>query len=115
MYCMQKTVKGRGNKLNKRLGWLPELDRLLIAGIKHGPAQKKDAINKILYLVPERTRRECWQRIRDLRKTPELAALQERHPGSSKKSAEAAAAQRHVSRPWTETDDDKLLNLAGYE
>jgi len=112
---MQKTVKGRGNKPNKRLGWLPELDRLLITGIKHGSAQKKDAINKILQLVPGRTRGECWQRIRCLRKTPELAALQERHPGLSKKAGGAGAARRPFSRPWTPADDDRLLNLAGYE
>jgi hypothetical protein len=40
---MPKTVKGEGNKINKPFGWLPELDRLLIADIKHGPAQKAEA------------------------------------------------------------------------
>ena len=65
---------------------LAAIDQLLIAGIKHGPAKKRDAINRILELVPEWTRGDCWQRIRHLRKTPELAALEERHPAKAKKS-----------------------------
>jgi hypothetical protein len=34
-----------------------------------------------------------------LRKTNELAALEERHPGKAKKSGEAAATRRPVSGP----------------
>jgi hypothetical protein len=33
--------------------WFPELDRLLIVGIKHGPAAKHETINRILKLVPK--------------------------------------------------------------
>ena len=33
---------------------VPEFDRLLIAGIKHGPAMKKEAINRVLRLAPHR-------------------------------------------------------------
>jgi hypothetical protein len=88
---------------------------LLIAGIKLGPAKKRDAINKVLELVPDWTRGDCWQRIRDLRKTPELAALKERPLGKAKKSGDAAASRRPVSAPWTLADDEWLFNLAGYE
>ena len=43
---MRKSVCVKDDKSNKTLPWLPEFDRLLIAGIKHGPAMKKDAINQ---------------------------------------------------------------------
>ena len=46
---MRKSVCVKDDKSNKTLPWLPEFDRLLIAGIKHGPAMKKEAINKILH------------------------------------------------------------------
>src|SRR5271157_4363485 len=114
MCCMQKTVKGRGNKPDKRLGWLPELDRLLITGIKHGTAQKKDAINKILRLVPKWTRGDCWHRIRHLRKTSELAGLATPHLRAKLDRKDRPVRQGSLTT-WTAADDDKLLNLAGYE
>src|ERR1035437_4423244 len=112
---MQKTVKGKGNNINKKFGWLPELDRLLIAGIKHGPAKKREAINRVLELVPEWRRGDCWHRIRHLRKAPELAALEESHPDKAKRSGETVAVSQPAPRPWTPADDDRLLNWAGYE
>src|SRR5271157_2069889 len=115
MYCMQKTVQGKGNKLNEKFRWLPELDRLLIAGIKHGPAQKKDAITKILQLVPGWTREDCWQRIRHLRKSPEFASPAEGHSDKAKSPGKTLPVRRPSSMPWTPAHDDKLLKLAGYE
>ena len=112
---MRKSVCVKDDKSNKTLPWLPEFDRLLIAGIKHGPTMKKEAINKVLQLAPHWTRGDCWQRIKELRRAAKRAALEERHPAKAKKSGEAAAARRPVSRPWTPADDDRLLNLAGYE
>ena len=111
---MQNPVKGKGNKRNKKLGWLPELDRLLVAGIKHGPAQKKDAINKILQLVPNWTRGDCWDRIRHLRKTSELAGFATAHVSAKIDRKDRPARQGSLT-PWTAADDDKLLKLAGYE
>src|SRR5271157_47379 len=102
----------KGNNPSKQLA---AIDRLLIAGIKQGPAKKRDAINRILELVPEWTRGDCWQRIRHLRKTPELAALEDRYPDKAKKSGKSCPTRRSFSSPWTPADDDRLLNLAGYE
>ena len=102
----------KGNPDGKRLA---AIDQLLIAGIKQGPAKKRDAINRILELVPEWTRGDCWQRIRHLRKTPELAALEDRYPGKAKKSGTSGPIRRSSCGPWTPADDDRLLNLAGYE
>ena len=105
----------QGQKGNKSSKQLAAIDQLLIAGIKLGPAKKRDAINRVLELVPGWTRGDCWQRIKELRRAAKRAALEERHPAKAKKSGEAAAARRPVSRPWTPADDDRLLNLAGYE
>jgi len=88
---------------------------MLVAGIKQGPAKKRDAINRILELVPDWRRGDCWQRIRYLRKAPELAALGERHPDRAKKAGDTVAVPRPAPRPWTPADDDRLLNWAGYE
>jgi hypothetical protein len=104
-----------GQKGNKPRKQLAAIDRLLISGIKQGPAKKRDAINRILELVPEWTRGDCWQRIRHLRKTPELAALEDRYPGKAKKSETSGPIRRSSCSRWTPADDDRLLNLAGYE
>ena len=104
-----------GRKRNKAGDRLAAIDQLLIAGIKHGPAKKREAINRILELVPEWRRGDCWQRIRHLRKAPELAPPEEHQPLKAKKSREAVAGRRPASRPWTPADDDRLLNWAGYE
>ena len=104
-----------GQKGNKHGKQLAAIDRLLIAGIKQGPAKKREAINRILELVPDWTRGDCWQRIRHLRKTSELAALEERHPDKAKKSGTSDLIRRSFCSRWTPADDDKLLNWAGYE
>jgi hypothetical protein len=96
--------------INPRL--LPAIDQLLIAGIKLGSNKKHEAINKILKLVPEWKRGDCWRRIRQLRRTPALAsdASQE-----LKETDENGPSHRTPSRPWLPEDDAKLLDLAGYE
>ena len=110
---MRKPVCEKDRGSNKKLPWLPQFDRMLIAGIKHGPAVKKDAINKIIHLAPQWTRGDCWRRIRQLRKTQGLGhvAKHRRRDGGSRSST----ADRRPPGPWTSADDDKLLNLAGYE
>jgi len=96
--------------INPRL--LPAIDQLLIAGIKLGPNKKHEAINKILKLVPEWKRGDCWRRIRQLRRTPALASDA---PQELEKTTENGPAHRAPSRPWLPEDDAKLLDLAGYE
>lgn len=113
---MSSAAEGTRNQatINPRL--LPAIDRLLVAGIKLGPARKHKAINKILQLVPAWTRGDCWRRIRQLRRTSELAGFaQTPLRDELEKSAGIAAVRRAPSRPWIPADDDKLLNWAGYE
>lgn len=93
--------------------FLPAIDQLLIAGIKLGPGKKHEAINKILQLVPEWKRGDCWRRIRQLRKTSALAGLDTGQ--DLKKSGNNCCLPRPLSRPWLPEDDDKLLDWAGYE
>ena len=96
--------------INPRL--LPAIDQLLIAGIKLGPNKKHEAINKILKLVPEWKRGDCWRRIRQLRRTPALAPAITAQDGNKVSNG---PSHRAVSRPWLPEDDATLLDLAGYE
>jgi len=96
--------------INPRL--LPAIDQLLIAGIKLGPNKKHEAINKILKLVPEWKRGDCWRRIRQLRRTPALAIA---NIAPNVDDAKNGPSHRSVSRPWLPEDDAGLLDLAGYE
>lgn len=113
---MQNALDGRGNNAKRKFRWLPELDRLLITGVKNGSAARHDAINKVLKLVPELTRGDCWRRLRHLRRSSELPALQKGHPSeASKKPKRIDLVRQSASRLWTTADDDKLMTWAGYE
>src|SRR5438309_2905138 len=111
-FCMLGAVEQVRNPLaiNPRL--LPAIDQLLIAGIKLGPNKKHEAINKILKLVPEWKRGDCWRRIRQLRRTPALANAGRAQDANK---INDGPSHRAVSRPWLPEDDAKLLDLAGYE
>jgi hypothetical protein len=98
--------------INPRL--LPAIDQLLIAGIKLGPGKKHEAINKILQLVPEWKRGDCWKRIRQLRRASALAPP-DNGQTIMKKDGNNGSLHRPLSRPWRPEDDDKLLDWAGYE
>src|SRR6516165_5307905 len=91
------------------------IDQLLMAGMKLGPVKKREAINKVLELVPDWTRSDCWNRIRHLRRISDLPALQQRYPGRAKKSAKPAPIPPSYGAPWTPADDENLFRLAGYE
>ena len=95
---------------------LPAINRLLAAGMKLGKAGKHDAINKVLQLVPGWTRGDCWQRMRQLRRTVAVATPQNHRSGDPlKQQGQADPIKRPPPRRWTREDDDKLLNWAGYE
>jgi len=92
--------------------WLPTVDKLLVDGIKK-PKTKRAAVDKVLQLIPEWTRGDCWRRIRQLRRMPEIAALADSAKGD--RQPRTGSAARTGSRTWTQAEDDRLLNLAGYE
>jgi hypothetical protein len=109
---MPNASRRKRNPDGKRLA---AIDQLLMAGIKLGPAKKREAINKVLALVPEWTRLDCWQRIRHLRRISEPAAPRQRHPDKAKRSEKTGPIPRPSGARWTPADDDLLFRLAGYE
>ncbi len=113
LFCMSGVVERVRSQaaINPRL--LPAIDQLLVAGIKLGPNKKHEAINKILKLVPEWKRGDCWRRIRQLRRTSALATLETGQDLT--KPANNGSVHRPLSRRWLKEDDDNLLDLAGYE
>jgi hypothetical protein len=111
---MSDALEPKADRAKSNAKLLPAIDRLLIAGIKIGPAGKSAAINKVLQLVPEWTRGDCWRRLRQLRRLPELASAS----GSMDSSAASTGPEprpRGATRTWTAADDDRLMNWAGYE
>ena len=101
-------------KINPR--FLPFIDKVLIAGLKLGPAGKHEAINKVLQLVPEWKRGDCWRRIRQLRRVSAAAGHAFLPPKEAVQADEGRELDsRQRSRPWSTEDDDRLLNWAGYE
>ena len=109
-------AKGPARKCTKPVKQLATIDQLLAAGMKQGSAKKKDAIKKILRLVPGWTREQCWRRIRHLRRVSRFQDPADRHPNKRKSSVEADPLRRPpATLPWTPADDGRLLNFAGYE
>ncbi len=107
-------VSNNQSKINPR--FLPVIDRVLIAGLKLGTAGKREAINKVLQLVPEWKRGDCWRRIRQLRRSSAIAGLSSCTPEKLVPESDSSrGGSRQPSRPWTSADDDRLLNWAGYE
>lgn len=111
---MSNVVARKDNCLKIATERLAVIDRLLTEGMRIGPASKRRAINKVLRDFPELTRGD-WQRIRQLRQAPEGANLQALQGCGESSSAKAKGRRRPAPRPWTEADNDKLLNWAGYE
>lgn len=101
-------------KINPR--FLPAIDRVLITGLRLGDAGKHEAINRVLQLVPEWKRGDCWRRIRQLRRSAEKSALHICPPLSEPQISESpGSGSRPPSRPWTAEEDGRLLDWAGYE
>src|SRR5271165_1358515 len=109
---MPKTPELNAKTDSRRLA---AIDQMLLAAIKQGAAKKRQAINRILELVPGWTRGDCCQRIRHLRNTSELAGLVAGQPNWKKNPGQMGPVRRPPCLRWTPAHDDKLLKLAGYE
>jgi len=148
-----RSAQASGNK--RVAAWLPEMDRILIVGMKHGSQGIREATNKVLALRAGMTRADCWKRLRLLRErgnggypaprswpaeVKEL--LREGYQQGGEKKREAIKVVRNLypglpsntpsrfarrqgwipkttqvrgRRPWTEHEERKLWELAGYE
>lgn len=135
--------------------WLPEIDQILIVGMKHGPRGIREATNRVIALRSGLTRADCWQRLRFLRengngkypaprswpleikdllrdgykeggrkKRQAIKAVKELYPGLPSHTPSRFARRqgwlKHAgadqkAHPWTEQEENKLWELAGYE
>jgi hypothetical protein len=149
--------RARGTTANgrKSSAWLPEIDQILIVGMKHGPRGIREATNRVVALRSGLTRADCWQRLRFLREShkgnhpaprnwPEeikdvlregyneggqkkrqaIKTIREMYPGLPSHTPSRFArrqgwlkrtASDHKTRSWTDYEERKLWELAGYE
>ncbi|MGA7292420.1 MAG: hypothetical protein WBW85_07780 [Terriglobales bacterium] len=137
--------------------WLPEMDQILLVGMKHGLPGIHEATASVLRLRPGLTRADCWKRLRYLRENgnanhpdphnwPEeiqqllcngygeggrkkreaIKAVRELYPGLPGRQLRRFVQQQGwlpgaprnsgtLCRPWSEQEERKLWELAGYE
>jgi len=62
---MERNRNGQPN--DRKVGWLPEIDRLLLVGMKHGPKGIREVKKRLKQLAPGLTPGEIWKRMRHLR------------------------------------------------
>jgi hypothetical protein len=110
--AMPEASKQWGNKESRRLA---AIDQMLLAAMQQGPTKKREAINRILELVPSWTRGDCWNRIRYLRKTLARNNSEGDRPHEAGTPRPRVSIRRSCKAPWTAADDDALFRLAGYE
>jgi hypothetical protein len=153
--AMERALSAHASGNKRVVAWLPEIDRILIVGMKHGPQGIREATSKVLALRAGLTRADCWKRLRVLRETANgshpaprnwpaevkellsegyqqggekkrqvIKAVRNLYPGlpSNAPSRFARrqgwipkATQIRGRRPWTEHEQRKLWELAGYE
>jgi len=142
--------------VSKRVvAWLPEIDRILLVGMKHGAQGIREATNKVLALRAGLTRADCWKRLRSLKeaansncpaprnwpsevkellregyqqggekKRQAIKAVRDLYPGLPSNTPSRFArrqgwiprtTQSPNRRPWTQREERKLWELAGYE
>jgi hypothetical protein len=95
---------------------LAAIDRLLLAALKDGPHAIRRAIKLIVKKFSQLRRGDCWRRLRQLRRSPELASpAAAGDAGSAATPPKRPPVRRGPCRPWTAEDDERLLNWAGYE
>jgi len=109
---MPEAPKQSGDKQSRRLA---AVDQMLMSAMQQGQTKKREAINRILELVPHWTRGDCWKRIRRLRNNLAHNDSEGRRSDTAKTSRPHAPVTRSSGVPWTPTDDDALFRLAGYE
>jgi len=154
---LMENGRGTNGKVNGRLSspWLPQIDQILLVGMKHGPRGVREATNKVLSLRAGFTRGECWRRLRLLRernhgnhvpprnwpqevkdllrrgyeegglkKSEAIKTIRRLYPGlpshtpsrfARRQGWRTKPASDHKTRSWTDYEERKLWELAGYE
>ena len=110
--AMERALSAHASGNKRVVAWLPEIDRILIVGMKHGPQGIREATSKVLALRAGLTRADCWKRLRVLRETAngsascaaELARRSERvaERGISARRREKAPSDQSCKKslPW---------------
>ena len=64
---MEDGLDPKGKKASQSFSWLPQIDHVLVVGMKYGPNGTHEAVKKLRQLAPELTPAQIWQRTRHLR------------------------------------------------
>jgi len=57
----------KGKKAHQPFSWLPQIDQVLVVGMKYGPKGTHDAVKKLRQIAPELSPAQIWHRMRHLR------------------------------------------------
>jgi len=154
---LMEVTRGPNANSKRSFPWLPEIDQILLVGMKHGLPGIHEATNSVLRLRPGLTRADCWKRLRYLRENgdgnhpdphswPEeirellcngyrqggqkkreaIKAVRDLYPGLHGRELRRFALQQgwlpraargssQLCRPWSEQEERRLWELAGYE
>jgi hypothetical protein len=105
---MEDGLDPKGKKENKTFKWLPQVDQILVVGMKYGPKGKREAAKKVRQLVPELSPAQIWQRMRHLR-------WKARNERTDQANFESKNRQKGKRRPWTKEEERELFARAGYD
>src|SRR5208282_58468 len=64
---MEKGPDPKSKKANQSFSWLPQIDQVLVVGMKYGPKGTHEAVKKLRQLSPELSPAQIWHRMRHLR------------------------------------------------
>jgi hypothetical protein len=64
---MEDGPQPKGKKEGKTFHWLPQVDQILLVGMKYGSQGRREAIEKVQHLAPELSPAQIWRRMRYLR------------------------------------------------
>lgn len=105
---MEDGLDPKGNKEARTFKWLPQVDQILVVGLKYGPKGKHEAAKKVRQLVPELSPAQIWQRMRHLR--------QETHnERTGQANRESKNRENGERRAWTKEEERELFARAGYD
>src|SRR6202451_392170 len=64
---MEEGPDPKGKKANQSFSWLPQIDQILVVGMKYGPKATHEAVKKLRQIAPELSPAQIWRRMRHLR------------------------------------------------
>jgi hypothetical protein len=105
---MEDGLDPKGNKESRTFKWLPQVDQILVVGMKYGPEGKREAVKKVRQLVPGLSPAQVWQRMRHLRRKAHSEP-------TDRLTFESKNRENGKQRPWTKDEEQELFARAGYD